>query len=79
MIALGLGDLLLVYAGGSAALVLLVWIAGNFLRNRREAGRRRQIIHCMFCGTLYERAAETPLPPCPHCARPNERTSSPPV
>jgi hypothetical protein len=79
MIPLSLGQLLLAYAGGTAALIFLVWLAGNFFRGQRESGRRRWIIQCMFCGSLYERPADAALPPCPHCTRPNERTPPPPV
>lgn len=74
MIPLGLGDALLAYAGGLAVLVLLVWLAGAALRSRSERRQRRRLNQCMFCGTIYERPAGEPLPRCPQCAQPNERT-----
>lgn len=79
MIPLSLGGLLLVYACGTATLLFLIWGAAIFLRGRGERGRRRRIIQCMFCGTLYEQSRETRLPPCPQCARPNEHTPPPSV
>ena len=74
MIPLSLGHMLLAYAGGLAVLILLIWQASMFFRWRRERRERRQVVHCMFCGTLYASAANEPLPTCPQCARPNERT-----
>jgi hypothetical protein len=79
MISLSLGNVLVAYAGGLIVLLLLVWLSGNFFRNRRESGKHKRLIHCMFCGTLYENSANDPLPHCPQCARPNERTPPPAV
>ena len=74
MISLSLADLVLAYAGGLAVLVLLAWILRGYSRLRRESRRRRACIQCMFCGALYDNATSEPLPRCPQCAQPNERT-----
>lgn len=76
MIPLSLGQAVAAYTISLVAL-LLVFIIGRALwrtfRSTRQ--RRRRQIQCALCGTIYENSSPEPLPRCPNCSRPNERTA----
>jgi rRNA maturation endonuclease Nob1 len=73
LIPLSLGHVVLVYAAGLVAALLLLWLCGGFARALGERRRRRHFIQCMHCGSLYENPTDEPQPACPQCAQANER------
>lgn len=61
---------LLLLVGG----IVLVWFLGEVARIREAARFRKLRTLCRVCGVIYEDRSEDPLPPCPICHHPNERS-----
>jgi hypothetical protein len=77
MIPTSLGLLVFLYTAGLCVAVLALWTIRSLWRRRAAARDRRGAIQCALCGTIYRPTdSSQPLPPCPVCAHPNERTSA---
>jgi uncharacterized OB-fold protein len=76
LIPLSLGQAVAAYTI-SLVVLLLAFVVGRAIwRTFRSARqRRRRQIQCVLCGTIYEDPSPEPLPRCPNCSRPNERTA----
>jgi hypothetical protein len=75
LIPLTLGQAVAAYTIG-LVVPFLLFVFGRALWRTLRSGRARQRrIQCALCGTIYEDTSPEPLPRCPNCARPNERTA----
>ncbi|MDD5199994.1 MAG: hypothetical protein PHC88_09340 [Terrimicrobiaceae bacterium] len=75
MIPLTLSQIVAAYAAGPVVALLLLSLGGAWSRARRASRARRRRIQCAHCGTIYENFSPEPLPRCPNCVQPNERTA----
>lgn len=61
---------LVMLVGGIAC----VWLTGEIARMREARRLRKSRTLCRVCGVIYEDRTQNPLPRCPHCSHPNERS-----
>lgn len=77
MIPTSLGLLIFLYTAGLCVAILALWTIRSLQRRRLDARAQRGAIQCALCGTIYRPTdSRQPLPPCPACTHPNERTSA---
>jgi rRNA maturation endonuclease Nob1 len=75
VIPTSLGLLVFVYTSGLSLAMFALWLARGMWRQRVRNRNRKLAIRCALCGTLYQDFGDQPLPACPQCKHPNERSS----
>ncbi len=77
MIPLSLAQFVSLYVGVLVGLVFIASAIRTSHRRHAEARARRGLITCVLCGLVYENPSPDPIPACPNCGHPNERTPRP--
>jgi prepilin signal peptidase PulO-like enzyme (type II secretory pathway) len=74
MIHITLPGFIILYLLGLISGIFVLWLIGEVTRFRELRRVRKSRTLCRVCGVIYEDRSKNPLPVCPVCKHPNERS-----